>query len=144
MIKQLFAAGALALFANMAAAAPAQAPILPGYWKWSARVLLGLYPVDGGRRCLREAEIEEFIAFPGNSVYRCSYPTKQIGGGRLTMQGACVDKKGRRAPIRATGTYTPEAFRLNVNLTTTNGIPLSGVMTAQRISAQCPSGLAES
>jgi len=138
MISRLLAAGAFALFANLAWAAPAETPILPGYWKWSARVLLGLYPVDGGRRCLRQSEIAEFIAFPGNSIYRCTYPTKQIGGGRLSMQGACVDRKGRRAPIRATGTYTPESFRLNVRLTTTNGIPLSGVMNAQRISAQCP------
>ena len=54
------------------------------------------------------------------------------------MAGACVDKKGRRAPIRARGTYTPESFRLNINLTTTNGIPLAGVMSAQRVSATCP------
>lgn len=139
-MKRLFAAGAFALFANMAAAAPAETPILPGYWKWSAKVLLGLAQVDGGRRCIKREEIAEFIAFPGNRHYRCTYPTKQIGDGKLTMQGACVDKKGRRAPIRATGTYTPENFKLNVRLTTTNGIPLSGVMNAQRLSAQCPAG----
>ena len=142
-MKRLFLAGAFALFGNLALAAPAEAPILPGYWKWSAKVLLGIYPVDGGRRCLKESEIEEFVAFPGNRHYRCTYPTKQIGGGKLTMQGACVDKKGRRAPIRATGTYTPENFRLNIRLTTTNGIPLSGVMNAERVSAQCPAGSAE-
>jgi hypothetical protein len=139
-MKRLFLAGACALFANLAVAAPAEAPILPGYWKWSAKVLLGLAQVDGGRRCLKESEIEEFVAFPGNRHYRCTYPTKEIGGGKLTMQGVCVDKKGRRAPIRANGTYTPENFKLNVRLTTTNGIPVAGVMTAQRVSAQCPAG----
>lgn len=142
-MKRVFAAGAFALFANMAMAAPAEAPILPGYWQWSAKVLLGLYPVDDGRRCLKQSEIAEFVAFPGNRHYRCTYPTKRIANGRIEMQGACVDKKGRRAPIRATGTYAPENFRLNIRLTTTNGIPLSGVMNASRLSAQCPVGAAE-
>ena len=103
-------------------------------------MLVGLVPADDGRRCLKAEEISEFIAFPGNRHYKCSYPTKEIADGRVTMQGACVDKKGRRAPIRAKGTYTPESFRLNINLTTTNGIPLSGVMSARRIAAECPAG----
>ena len=138
-MKRLFAVGALALLANVAAVSQAAAPtpILPGYWKWSAKVLLGLAKVDGGRRCLKAEEISEFLAFPGNKHYRCEYPVKTIANGKLSMEGACVDKKGRRAPIRAQGAYTPENFRLNINLRTTNGIPLSGVMTAQRVSATC-------
>lgn len=139
-MRRLFLA-ALAVF-GAAAAFPSRAeaptPILPGYWKWSAKVLLGLAQVDGGRRCLQQAEIQEFIAFPGNRHYRCTYPVKTIADGKIAMQGACVDKKGRRAPIRANGSYTPENFKLNVRLTTTNGIPLAGVMSAQRVSAQCP------
>ena len=139
-MKRLLAAGALALLANAAAAsyAAAPTPILPGYWKWSARTFLGLAKVDGGRRCLQADEISDFLAFPGNRHYRCEYPVKTIGDGRLAMEGACVDKKGRRAPIRATGTYTPENFKLNIRLTTTNGIPLAGTMTAQRVAAACP------
>ena len=138
-MKRLFAIGALALLANAAAAsyAAAPTPILPGYWKWSAKAVLGLVN-DGGRRCLQAEEISEFLAFPGNKHYRCEYPVKTIANGRLAMEGACVDKKGRRAPIRATGTYAPENFKLNIRLTTTNGIPVSGVMTAQRVSAACP------
>ena len=138
MIKRVLAAGALARLANPAAASAAQTPILPGLWKYSAKVLFGIAEVEGGRRCLKAEEVEKFIAFPGNRHYRCTYPTKTVAGGRLAMEGACVDKKGRRAPIRATGTYTPENFRLNIRLTTTNGIPLSGTMTAQRLSAACP------
>ena len=139
-MKRLLAVGALALFANAAAAsyAAAPTPILPGYWKWSAKVLLGLAKVDGGRRCLKAEEISEFLAFPGNKHYRCEYPVKTIANGKLSMEGACVDKKGRRAPIKATGTYAPENFKLNIRLTTTNGIPLAGTMTAERIAAACP------
>jgi hypothetical protein len=137
-MKRLFLAGALALLANTAAATAAETPILPGLWKYSARVLFGVAEVEGGRRCIQASEIERFIAFPGNRHYKCTYPVKTIGGGRVAMQGECVDKKGRRAPIRAQGTYTPESFRLNINLRTTNGIPLSGVMNAQRVSAVCP------
>ncbi len=137
-MKRLLAAGALAVLANTAAASAAETPILPGLWKYSAKVLFGIAEVEGGRRCLKAEEVERFMAFPGNRHYKCDYPVKQIGGGQVAMEGACVDKKGRRAPIRARGTYTPENFRLNINLTTTNGIPLSGVMTAQRVSATCP------
>ena len=137
-MKRLLAVLPLALAANAALASPAATPILPGYWGWSDKVLLGLYPVDDGRRCLKADEVEKFIAFPGNRHYKCEYTTKTVANGRVDMQGACVDKKGRKAPIRARGAYTPENFRLNINLKTTNGIPLSGVMTAQRVSATCP------
>ena len=137
-MKRLLVAGALAVLANTAAASAAETPILPGLWKYSAKVLFGIAEVEGGRRCLKAEEVEQFIAFPGNRHYKCEYSTKSVQNGRVTMQGVCVDKKGRKAPIRARGTYTPENFRLNINLTTTNGIPLSGVMSAQRVSATCP------
>ena len=137
-MKRLLAASALAVLANTAAASAAEAPILPGLWKYSAKVLFGLAEVEGGRRCLQAEEVERFMAFPGNKHYKCTYSTKTVANGRVDMQGVCTDKKGRRAPIRARGTYTPENFRLNINLKTTNGIPLSGVMSAQRVSATCP------
>jgi hypothetical protein len=137
-MKRLLIAAGVALLANAAAATEtAETPILPGYWKYSVKAV-SLVTMDSGRRCLKAEEISEFIAFPGNKHYRCSYPVKTVAGGRVNMEGACVDKKGRRAPIRASGTYSPEQFRLNVRLTTTNGIPLSGAMTAQRVSATCP------
>jgi hypothetical protein len=136
-MKRLFLALGAALLANAALAAPASTPILPGYWKYSIKAL-SLVTLDSGRKCLKEEEIEEFLAFPGNKHYRCTYPTKSIGDGRLTMEGACVDKKGRRAPIRASGAYTPEKFTLNIRMTTTNGVPMAGTMTAQRVAAACP------
>ena len=125
--------------AGTAVATPAATPILPGYWKYNVRAV-GVIPLDDGRRCIKPEEITEFLAFPGNRHYKCTYPTQTVRGGRVEMTGACVDKKGRRAPIRATGVYTPESFRLNIALTTTNGVPLRGVMNAQRVSASCPAG----
>lgn len=138
-MKRLLLALALAGTTNAALATPAGTPILPGFWKYTVKAA-GVIPLDDGRRCLAADEISEFLAYPGNKHYKCSYPTKTIRGGRLEMVGACVDKRGRRAPIRATGAYSAENFRLNIALTTTNGIPLRGVMTAQRVSASCPLG----
>ena len=138
-MKRLLLASALAMTANAAMATPAGTPILPGFWKYTVKAA-GVIPLDEGRRCLAADEISEFLAFPGNKHYKCSYPTKTIRSGRLEMVGSCTDKKGRRAPIRVTGTYNPENFRLNIGLTTTNGIPLRGNMTAQRVSAGCPLG----
>ena len=137
-MKRLLAAAALAVLANTAVATAAETPILPGLWKYSAKVLFGIAEVESGRRCLKAEEVERFMAFPGNRHYKCEYSTKSIANGQVNMQGVCVDKKGRQAPIRARGTYSPENFRLNINLRTTNGIPVSGVMTAQRVSAACP------
>jgi hypothetical protein len=139
IMKRLMLAAVLGSVASAAAATPAGTPILPGFWKYTVKAA-GVIPLDDGRRCLAAEEITEFLAFPGNKHYKCSYPTKTINNGKLEMVGACVDKKGRRAPIRATGTYTPEAFRLNIALTTTNGIPIRGAMNAQRVAAKCPLG----
>ncbi len=139
-MKRLAAAGLAALLVNIVAASEAatpSTPIQPGLWKYSVR-LGGLVPVDDGRECIREDQIERFIAFPGNKHYKCSYPTKTVANGKIAMVGQCTDKRGRTAPIRARGVYSPESFRLNINLTTINGIPLAGVMSAQRVSASCP------
>ncbi len=138
-MKRLVAILPLALAANAAMAQPADAPILPGYWSWSARAF-GLVSLDDGTRCLKPEDIAAFIAFPGNRHYKCSYPEKSIGDGKLSMRGACVDKRGRQVPIRAEGVYTSDSFRLNINLKTLNGIPVSGVMRAKRLAAQCPLG----
>ena len=70
-MKRLLVAGALAVLANTAAASAAETPILPGLWKYSAKVLFGLAEVEGGRRCLKAEEVEQFIAFPGNRQYKC-------------------------------------------------------------------------
>ena len=135
----LLAAALLTVTAGSAVATPAAAPILPGFWKYNLRAA-GVIPLDDGRRCIAPHEVSAFLAFPGNKHYKCSYSSNTVSNGRVEMVGACVDKKGRRAPIRATGAYTPENFRLNIALTTTNGIPLRGAMTAQRVSARCPAG----
>jgi hypothetical protein len=135
----LAAVAVLTFTAGAGVATSASTPILPGFWKYTVKAA-GVIPLDEGRRCLAADEITEFLAFPGNKHYKCNYPTKTIRDGKLEMVGACVDKKGRRAPIRASGTYTAERFRLNIALTTTNGIPIRGNMTAQRVSASCPMG----
>jgi hypothetical protein len=138
-MKRLLLAVALGSVATVASATPAGTPILPGFWKYTVKAA-GVIPLDDGRRCLAAEDISDFLAFPGNRHYKCSYPTKTVNNGKVEMVGACVDKKGRRAPIRATGTYSPETFRLNIALTTTNGLPIRGSMTAKRVSASCPLG----
>ena len=138
-MKRLLLAAVIAGSTSAAWATPASTPILPGFWKYSVKAV-GVIPLDEGRQCLAAEDISGFLAFPGNKHYKCTYPTKTVGNGRVVMDGVCTDKKGRRAPIRVTGTYGPQNFRLNIALTTTNGIPLRGAMTAQRVSANCPLG----
>ncbi len=100
-MKRLLLAAGAALLANAAAAVEtAETPILPGYWKYSVKAV-SLITLDSGSRCLKAEEISEFIAFPGNKHYRCTYPTKTVADGRLAMEGVCVDKRLGLRPRRA-------------------------------------------
>ena len=70
-----------------------------------------------------------------------TYPVRDVGDGRLSLQGTCVEKHGQVAEITAQGTYAPTAFHLTARLRTKiAGVPLSGVGTtdARRLSETCP------
>jgi Protein of unknown function (DUF3617) len=78
---------------------------------------------------------------PSNAHYACTYPVREVGDGRLSLKGTCVEKHGQVAEITAQGTYEPTAFQLTAHLhTRIAGVPLSGVGTTQahRLSETCP------
>jgi hypothetical protein len=120
-----------------AAAAEAATPILPGYWEYSTKVFgIG----SSKKKCLKEDQVEDFLTRPCNRHHTCVYPTKQVGGGKLTLDGYWQNKEGKRAKVRASGVYQPKAFTINASGTAIGGIPFRAVMDAKWLSAECPAG----
>jgi len=123
-------------------AAPAAAPatskttILPGHWEYDYRI--GPIPAGSETRCLKPADVEQFSRGICTRKYRCDYTTNVVQNGKIRLKGSWTDKKDRVAPVTAEGSYTPERFKLNINIKTINGLPLAGTMTAKRLSADCP------
>lgn len=146
MRSTALAASVLALAAALPLVASSQArqatpaspsrTILPGYWEYDYRV--GPIPAGSENKCLKTADVEQFSKGICTRKYRCDYTTNVVSNGKIRLQGAWTDKKDRVAPVTADGSYTPESFILNIHMKTINGMPLAGVMTAKRVSAECP------
>lgn len=125
-----------ASLARPTAAAPARTTILPGHWEYDYKI--GPIPAGGESKCLKPADVEQFSRGICTRKYRCDYTTNVVSNGKIKLKGTWTDKKDRVAPVTADGTYTPESFKLNIHMKTINGLPLAGVMTAKRVSAECP------
>lgn len=132
-----------------AGGAPAQAPApvvapapvepLPGRWEYKYR-LLGLVPAATEYWCLKADEVDRAFQGPCNRHHTCTYPTREVGGGRVKLAGQWADKRGRVAPVSGQGSYTPTTINLSVRLRTTTGIPLAGTLRAKRLGDACQPG----
>jgi len=132
--------GAAAL-AGPAAAVQNDAPIKPGYWESTNRLLSPIRDSSTERRCITPADVEKFMNGPSNRHYTCTYPTKVIQNGKITLKGTCLSKKGRRVAVQGEGAYTPTSFQITARISSEFlGIPLSGRASteARRISDTCP------
>ncbi|WP_293677153.1 DUF3617 family protein [uncultured Phenylobacterium sp.] len=121
----------IALFA--ASPAPAAQPaIQPGYWESTNRIVSPIRQTSTEKRCITPAEVDKFMAGPSNRHYKCSYPTNVISGGKITLKGTCVSKKGRKVPITGQGSYTPTSFNLTADVI----VELLGLDVAVRASTE--------
>ena len=128
---------ALAGSASVSAQPPAKTEtILPGYWEYKAK-LFGLIS-DTKKHCVKENEAEDFLAKPCNRHHTCVYPVKKIGDGKITLEGYWQNKEGRRANIKANGTYAPKQFTMSARGTSTQGIPIGATIQAKWLGASCP------
>jgi hypothetical protein len=129
----------------LATAAPAfaaqQQTILPGYWESTNRLLSPIRDTKTERRCITPADVEKFLSGPSNRHYACTYPTKSFEGGKITLKGTCVSKKGRKVAVKGQGAYTPTSFNLTAEIATEFlGLDISGRASteAHRIADTCP------
>lgn len=135
------ALAALILTATAAQPAAAAPAIQPGYWESTNRLLSPIRQSSTEKRCITPAEVDKFMAGPSNRHYACTYPTKVISGGQISLKGTCVSKKGRKVAVQGSGAYTPTSFTLTAEIATEFlGLDIAGKASteARRIGDTCP------
>jgi hypothetical protein len=127
--------------APLVLAVPAAAQITPGYWESTNKLISPVRSTSVETRCITPADVDKFMAGPSNRHYTCTYPTRQIRDGKITLKGSCVSKKGRKVAISGSGSYTPTSFELTANVATELfGLDIAGRASteAHRIGDVCP------
>lgn len=130
-------AAALAL----AGAAAAQSAINPGYWETTSRVTSPFPTKKTERRCIKPSDVTKFMEGKINHIYTCTYPTKEIGGGKIRLEGACSTRDGPAIPISGQGSFTGESMHLEARIVPQIGglsIPVRATTDARRLSDTCP------
>lgn len=133
----------LILIATLAAPASAlaQTAISPGYWEATNQVTSPFPTKKTERRCIRAADVAKFMNGPSNHIYTCTYPTREIGGGRIRLAGSCKTRDGKPVPITGEGVFTADTFRLDARIETEFGgltVPVRARTTARRLGDDCP------
>jgi hypothetical protein len=140
-MQSLSARSALALPLLLLAAAPhAQGQdraIKPGYWDYTTSTILP--GGSQGKQCVRPEQIDDFMSGPHNKHYHCTYPDKQVGGGKAYFDGVCVSKHGQSYKLSVKGTYSPTSFNLKGHIQLF-GLPLPIAIDARWIGPDCPVG----
>jgi hypothetical protein len=134
---------ALPLLAVLAAAAPAaaQKAISPGYWETTSKVTSPFPTQKTERRCLQAADVAKFMEGKINHIYKCTYPTKEIAGGKIRLEGTCATRDGPPVPISGTGTFSSDAMHLEARVSPQiRGLTIPGHATtdAKRLGETCP------
>jgi hypothetical protein len=137
-----FAAAAVAAATLLTPIAQAQSPapqtVYPGRWEYKYRI--AFIPVATEYWCFKPDAIERAFEGPCNRHHTCTYSVREVADGKVRLVGQWKDKKGRIAPVSAQGGYTLNTINLRLNVKTTNGVPLTGTMSARRISNECAAG----
>ena len=141
MTRNFLVPAALTLGLAIAAPALAQKAISPGYWETTSKVTSPFPTQKTERRCLQQADVAKFMEGKINHIYKCTYPTKEVGGGRMVLKGSCATKDGAPVPISGEGTFTAESMHLEARIVANVGglnIPVRAVTDAHRLSESCP------
>lgn len=136
------AAAGLALTASTGAAQAQPEPdtkVRPGYWRYETKV--SIFGGSSETKCLKREEIERFLFNPCNRHHICTYPVKQVGNGKLHLEGQWVKKKngGKPIPVAADGTYTPTTLNMTARVKVL-GMNVTGQIHGTWISDSCPAG----
>jgi hypothetical protein len=135
-------APALALGAALAVpAAAAEPPIKPGYWETVSQIVSPFPTKKTEKRCIRAEDVDKFIGGAPNRHYTCTYPTREIVGGRIRLAGSCKTKNSEPVPVTGEGTYTADSLRLDARVQAKLGgltVPVQARTTAKRIGDTCP------
>lgn len=125
----------------LAGPAVAQTAITPGYWESTNKLLSPIRQTSTEKRCITPADVDKFMAGPSNRHYTCTYPTRTIRDGKITLKGTCISKKGQKVAITGSGAYTPTSFQLTADVAVEIfGLDIAGRASteAHRIGDVCP------
>jgi hypothetical protein len=130
------------LLASAAAgSARAQSAINPGYWETTSRVTSPFPTHKTERRCIKPADVAKFMEGKINHIYTCTYPTREIGGGKMRLEGSCATRDGPPVPISGRGVFTNDSMHLEARIEPKIGglaIPIHAVTDARRLADACP------
>lgn len=132
--------GLLGLTAVPAMAREGSSAIQPGWWESTNTLNLIITDTEVERRCITPADVDKVLSGRINRHYTCTYPEKRVADGKMYFKGVCVDKRGRKVNVTATGTYSQTAFTLTAKLSgKVAGVPLSATAStsAHRIGDTC-------
>jgi hypothetical protein len=125
-------------FAGVAAA---QSAISPGYWETTSRVTSPFPTRKTERRCIKPADVAKFMEGKINHIYTCTYPTKEVGGGKIRLQGTCATRDGPAIPISGEGSFTGDSMHLEARIAPQIGgltVPVHASTDAKRLGDSCP------
>lgn len=124
-----------------AGAASAQKAINPGYWETISKVTSPFPTQKTEKRCIKPADVAKFMEGKINHIYTCTYPTKEIGGGKIRLEGTCATKDGPSVPISSQGTFTSDALHLEAKIAPQLGgltVNVRASTDATRLADACP------
>jgi hypothetical protein len=127
--------------AGPAAPAAAQDAISPGYWETINQVLSPLPSRKVEKRCIKAAEVAKFMLGPSNHIYTCTYPTREMGVGKIRLVGSCKTRDGKPVPLSGEGAFTSDTFRMDVRIQAELAgltVPIHARTTASRLGDDCP------
>ena len=124
-----------------AAPAMAQKAISPGYWETTSKVTSPFPTQKTEKRCLKPADVAKFMEGKINHIYTCTYPTKEIGAGKIKLVGSCSTKDGNPVPISGEGTFTSDTMHIDARISVEIGglkVPVHASTDAHKLDDHCP------
>ena len=119
----------------------ASTTLLPGLWEYQSS--LGGMGGKTEQKCLTKSEVDRFLTDPSNRHYACDITSREVGGGKVRMQGVCTNRKHaeQKIGVSLSGGYTPETFTLkgkaSAKVIGDLELPLSVSVNAHRLGAAC-------
>jgi hypothetical protein len=124
-----------------AAPAMAQKAISPGYWETTSKVTSPFPTQKTEKRCIKPADVAKFMEGKINHIYTCTYPTKEVGGGKIKLVGSCATKDGAPVPISGEGTFTSDTMHIDARISVEFGglkVPVHASTDARKLDDHCP------
>ena len=140
-MRPLIPIAIVTLVAAGAALAAAPNAISPGYWQTTNQVVSPFPSRKVENRCIRPADVAKFMNGPGNHIYTCTYPTREIASGKIRLVGSCKTRDGKPVPLSGEGAFTADTFRMEVRIQPEIGgltIPIRARTVAKRLGEECP------